>query len=358
MPKCYNPAGFLIPITARFSVLLNRIFINRAWSVSVLLVVALFAVLAGCEAAEPTANVESGAKKVAVFEGGEVTLGEVQEFAEQSGLGELTPGSPEFEAAIAQIMPQIVDIEVTKAYARENGITVSEDEVNQEIETIKDQISEQAQAQGQDLGRDEAYEQALEQAGITEEELRDQIREQLPVQKVQEKVTGDVEPSQEEIEKFYDENKEAQFTTPEQRCARHILFNKDQKEKAEEVKQQLENGADFAQLAKENSQDPGSAEQGGDLGCLGRGDTVPEFDKALFGAEQGEIVGPVETQFGYHVIEVTDAKAASTQPLSDVEGDIREQLSGDLQAQEFATWVQEQEKKRDVKYLEGYKPPA
>ena len=154
------------------------------------------------------------------------------------------------------------------------------------------------------------------------------------------------------------ENKEAQFTTPEQRCARHILFNKDQKEKAEEVKQQLENGADFAQLARENSQDPGSAEQGGDLGCLGKGDTVPEFEEALFGAEKGEIVGPVETQFGYHVIEVTESRAASTRPLSDVEGEIREQLSGDLQAQEFATWVQNQEQKRDVKYLEGYKPPA
>ena len=323
-----------------------------------LLAVALL-VLAGCEAAQPTANVESGAKKVAVFEGGEVTLSEVQEFAEQSGLGEISPGSPQFEAAISQIMPQLVDIEITKAYAEENGITVTDAEVDKEIETIKDQLVEQARSQGQEgVDREDAFKQALDQAGLTEEQLRDTIREQLPVQKVQERVTGDVEPSEEEIEKFYDENKEAQFTTPEQRCARHILFNKDQKEKAEDVKQQLENGADFAELAKENSQDPGSAEQGGDLGCLGRGDTVPEFDKALFDAEKGDIVGPVETQFGYHVIEVTDVKAASTRPLSEVEGDIRQQLSGDLQAQEFGTWIQEQEKKRDVRYLEGYKPPA
>ncbi len=81
----------------------------------------------------------------------------------------------------------------------------------------------------------------------------------------------------EEIQKYYEQNKEAQFTTPEQRCVRHILFNKDQKEKAEDVKQQLENGGDFAELAKEYSQDPGSAEKGGDLGCLGKGETVRQL---------------------------------------------------------------------------------
>jgi peptidyl-prolyl cis-trans isomerase C len=168
---------------------------------------------------------------------------------------------------------------------------------------------------------------------------------------------GDVQASQEEVERFYEENKELQFTTPEQRCARHILFNKDQREKAEEVKGQLQNGADFGELAKEHSQDPGSAEQGGDLGCLGRGETVPEFEEAVFNAKEDEIVGPVETKFGYHVIEVTDIRQKSTQPLSEVEGQIREQLSTEVQAEEFSAWVQEQKKQRGVKYLPGYKPP-
>jgi peptidyl-prolyl cis-trans isomerase C len=335
---------------------LSRFFVSRVWFVFGVLGVALL-LLAGCEAAEPVANVESGAKKVAVFEGGEVTLSEVQEFAEQSGLGELSPGSPQYEAAIAQIMPQLVQIEVAKAYAEEKGITVSEKEVDREIETIKDEIAQQAQAQGQDVGRDEAFEQALQQAGITESELRDQIRENLPIQKVQERVAGDAEASQKEVEAFYEENKTLQFTTPEQRCVRHILFNKDQKEKAEEVKSQLEEGGDFAKLARENSQDPQSAENGGDLGCLGKGETVPNFEEAVFSAEQGEIVGPVETEFGYHLIEVTEINAERTQPLEEVEPQIREQLSTDKQAQEFNAWLQDQEKKRNVRYLPGYKPP-
>ena len=328
---------------------------NRAWFVSLLLAAALVAL--SCEPAEPVANVEPESKKVAVFEGGEVTLGEVQEFAQQSGLGNVSPDDPQFEAAVQQIMPTLVEFEIAKAYAEENGITVSESEVNQEIETIKDQIVEQARAQGMNVGREKAFQQALEQAGLTEEELREQIREQLPVQKVQVRVAGDAEASQEEVEQFYEENKKLQFTTPEQRCARHILFNKDQREKAEEVKGQLQNGADFAELAKEFSQDPAGAENGGDLGCLGKGETVPSFEEAVFNARQGEIVGPVESEFGYHLIEVTDIKERSTQPLSEVETQIREQLSTDEQAQKFSAWVQEQKEQRDVKYLPGYKPP-
>jgi peptidyl-prolyl cis-trans isomerase C len=301
---------------------LGKFFVNRAWFVLLLLAAALVAL--SCAPAEPVANVEPESKKVAVFEGGEVTLGEVQEFAQQSGLGKLSPDDPQFEAAVQQIMPTIV---------------------------------EQARSQGMSVGREEAFQQALEQAGLTEGQLREQLREQLPVQKVQERVAGDAEASQQEVERFYKENKELQFTTPEQRCARHILFNKDQKEKAEEVKGQLQNGADFAELAKEFSQDPGSAENGGDLGCLGKGETVPAFEKAIFNADKGEIAGPVETEFGYHVIEVTDVRRKSTQPLSEVETQIREQLSTDQQAEEFAAWVQKQEEQRDVKYLPGYKPP-
>ncbi len=334
---------------------MGKLFVNRVWFVSLLLAASLMAL--SCEPAEPVANVEPESKKVVVFEGGEVTLGEVQEFAEQSGLGELSPGSPQFEEAVQQIMPTLVEFEIAKAYAEENGITVSESEVNQEIETIRDQIVEQARAQGMNVGREEAFQQALEQAGLTEEELREQIREQLPVQKVQVRVAGDAEASQEEVEQFYEENKKLQFTTPEQRCARHILFNKDQREKAEEVKGQLQNGADFAELAKEFSQDPAGAENGGDLGCLGKGETVPSFEEAVFNARQGEIVGPVESEFGYHLIEVTEIKEQSTQPLSEVETQIREQLSTDEQAQKFSAWVQEQKEQRDVKYLPGYKPP-
>ena len=310
----------------------------------------------GCEPAEPEANVESGAKKVATFEGGEVTQAELEEFAKQSGFGDLSEDSPQYETAVQQIMPQLVGIEIAKAYAQEKNITVSDAEVDRELAKVKEQVGQQARASGQDLSNQEAYEQALKQNDITEDQLREDIRENLPIQEVQERVAGDTQPSEEEIRKYYDENKAAQFTNPAQRCMRHILFNKDQKEKAEEVKEQLQDGGDFAKLAKEYSQDPGSAEQGGDLGCLGKGETVPEFEKAAFGAEQGEIVGPVETEFGYHLIEVTEVRSEETRSLEEVEPQIRDQLVATKRDEEFQAWIEEQKKKRDVKYLEGYKP--
>jgi peptidyl-prolyl cis-trans isomerase C len=324
--------------------------------VALVLCALISVVLAGCQPAETTANTNTGSKKVATFEGGQVTEGELQEFAAQSGLGELDPESPEYETAVQQVMPQLVGIEIAKTYAQEEGITVSDEEVDKEMEEIKKQVGEQARASGQDLSDQEAFDQALEQNQISEDELRQDVRESLPVQEVQERVAGNAEPSDEEIQKFYDENKTAQFTQPAQRCVRHILFNKDQQQKAEDVKAQLQDGGDFAALAKENSQDPGSAEKGGDLGCLGKGETVPPFEEAAFAAEQGEIVGPVETEFGYHVIEVTEIREEQTQPLAEVETQITDQLAATQQEEEFTKWIEDQKQQRNVKYLPGYKP--
>src|SRR5215218_8887692 len=286
--------------------------------------VAIFVVV-GCDPAEPAANVDSQARKVVTFEGGDVTQGELDEFAERSGFGNLSKDDPQYQTAVQQIMPQLVGIEIAKAYAQEQNITVSDEEVDQEIAKIKEQVGDQARSSGQDMSNQEAYEQALKQNNITEDQLREDIRENLPVQKVQERVTGDAAPSDKEIQNYYEKNKEAQFTTPEQRCVRHILFNKDQKEKAEDVKQKLENGGDFAKLAKEYSQDPGSAEKGGDLGCLGKGETVPEFEQAA--------------------------------SLQEVESHIKYQLTTEKQSEAFNKWIEEQKKERDVKYLKGYEPP-
>ncbi len=319
-----------------------------------LLVGVTILVQVGCAPAEPVSNVESQAKKVVTFEGGDITQGELDEFAEQSGV---PADGPQYQAAVQQILPQLVNIEIAKAYAQEHNITVSDKEVDQELAKLKEQVGDQARSSGQDVSNQEAYEQALKQNNITEEQLREDIRENLPVQKVQERVAGDAEPSDKEIQNYYEKNKEAQFTTPEQRCVRHILFNKDQKEKADDVKQQLENGGDFAKLAKENSQDPGSAANGGDLGCLGTGETVPEFEQAAFGAEQGEIVGPVQTEFGYHILQVTDVKSEQTRSLQEVESQIRSQLATEKQSEAFSKWIEEQKKERDVKYLKGYEPP-
>lgn len=87
-----------------------------------------------------------------------------------------------------------------------------------------------------------------------------------------------------------------------QATARHILVNSE--EKAQQLKDKITGGADFAAIAKENSSCPSGA-QGGDLGQFGRGMMVPEFDEVVFSAPINEVQGPVKTQFGYHLLEVT-----------------------------------------------------
>lgn len=334
-------------------------------------VLAALLALAGCSPASSNSENEAGTQVLARFEGGEVTRAEFNEqlelVAQQSaqGGGDQLPseGDPQFGQVVAQIMPQLVQTEIAKAYAQENGITVSEEDVDEEIERLKEQIGEQARSQGQDLSDDEAYQQALEQAGFKEEKLRSDIREQLPLQKVQERVTADAGPSDEEVRGYYEENKES-LAQPEERCARHILFPPDAKEKAEEVKQKLEDGGDFGALAKEYSQDPGTADKGGDLECQpetdqsGQPTYAPAFNDALFAddAEEGDLIGPVKTEFGYHIIQLRETKKKSTPPFEEVEGQIRDTLTQEAQSAEFQQWLEKQTERRDVRYKKGFDP--
>ncbi len=321
----------------------------------------------GCGPAAPASEVDSGAKKVATFDGGEVAEGEVVDTikkasaqqAAQTGQSapKIEPGSPQFDAAKSQVMPQLLAFNVSAAYAKENGIEVSGEEVQTEIDSIKDQFNQQAAAAGQGAGDpEETFQGALGQFGYTEASFREEIRTSLLLQKVQDEVLGDVSPTEAEVEALYEQEKDTKFTQPEQRCIRHILFTEDQEAQAEEVKQELEDGGAFAQLAEKYSQDPGSKEQGGDLECQPKGKFVPEFDKAAFNAEEGEIVGPIETKFGFHLIEVTDIQEKGAMPLEDVAPQIEQELTRRNQAAGFEKWLRSELEDRNVKYLPGYDP--
>ena len=137
----------------------------------------------------------------------------------------------------------------------------------------------------------------------------------------------DVQPSEEDIKTFYEQNLN-RFKAPEERRASHILIDfaqgKDKaKAKAEEIFKQVKaDPKSFADVAKKESVDPGSAKEGGDLGWFGKGMMVPAFEEAVFNAKEGDIVGPVESEFGYHVISVTGIKAPAAKPLADVRDEI------------------------------------
>ncbi len=146
---------------------------------------------------------------------------------------------------------------------------------------------------------------------------------------------------------YYDQNK-ARFGTEEQRRASHILIAAEPsdkaaaRKKADEVMAKVKAApADFAKLARENSKDPGSATQGGDLGFFGRGMMVKPFEETAFRLKEGETSDLVETDFGFHIIRVTEIKAAQAKPLSEVRADIERELRSQ-QAQKYYTEAADQ----------------
>lgn len=131
-------------------------------------------------------------------------------------------------------------------------------------------------------------------------------------------------PAAEVLKALYDAEKESRFTTPEERRARHILVATGNdadaaQRKAQELRTQLDGGADFAQLARSASDDPGSKEQGGDLGWVRKGAMVPAFEEALFQMQAGTVSGPVQTDFGWHLIRLDEIKAVQTRGFEDAE---------------------------------------
>ncbi len=149
-----------------------------------------------------------------------------------------------------------------------------------------------------------------------------------------------------EVKAYYDQNL-ARYTSEEQRRARHILINvkKDApatekaaaKSKAQALLLQVrKNPADFAKLAKENSQDPGSAEHGGDLGFFGKGMMVPSFQDAVYKLKKDEISDLVESDFGIHIIQLTDVKPATAKPLDAIKSEVVEEIKKQKTAKKYA----------------------
>ncbi|WP_322407255.1 SurA N-terminal domain-containing protein [Idiomarina sp. PL1-037] len=180
-----------------------------------------------------------------------------------------------------------------------------------------------------------------EQVEISEQDIENFYQQNQDMFRTQEKlsvayvelslaaVESEVEISDEEVLQYYDERQQ-QYSTEEERRMSHILveFDTDNaKEKAEEALVELEQGADFPEVAQTYSDDTFSAEQGGDLGWIEAGMMDEDFDAAAFELESvGDLSGIVETSFGYHIIKLTDLREGSVTPFSEVEDEVRQQL--------------------------------
>jgi parvulin-like peptidyl-prolyl isomerase len=178
---------------------------------------------------------------------------------------------------------------------------------------------------------EEQAQEILKRQGRTLEgfkrELRQAVELHLQTERLRDLVVGPIEPTDQELSAYLEEHRE-DYDTPEEVRARHILIRVPEgaseaeiaqaKKQIEDIKKELENGADFAELAKKYSQDPGSAPNGGDLGFFRRGQMVKEFEDAAFSLEPGQISDPVRTQFGFHLIKVEEKKPAQHPELAQI----------------------------------------
>ena len=229
-----------------------------------------------------------------------------------------------------QILDELIVVRLLEEKVKETNIVITDEEVTKQVEKI-------ASAQRPPLSVEE-LKNIAESQGIVFDDWKNEIRKKLGQQKLFiSHVPYNINVTEAEAKKYYDENP-TQFQTKEQVRASHILItpkadaadpNQEKakaKAKAEDLLKQIKEGADFAALAKANS-DCTSAAQGGDLNFFGKGKMVPPFEKTAFALETGKVSDIVETRFGYHIIKVTDRKGTGTTSFEQAKIDIIQKLT-------------------------------
>lgn len=256
---------------------------------------------------------------VATVNGEKISKAELEKaFAEAVSAAGIEPGMLSADQRLAGYRQILDDMVTDKLVSAKSGsIEVSDAEVQAEIEKIKTQFPSP-----------EVFEEQLKQSGQSADQLTEMVKTGMKQRKwIESQIQGKDVVAEADAKKFYDENT-GEFAQPEQVKASHILFLVPEdatpevvKEKEEAAKKALERankGEDFTALAKELSEEPGADQSGGDLGFFTKDRMVPEFADAAFSQEKDAIGGPVKTNFGYHIIKVTDKKPAGTMSFDEV----------------------------------------
>lgn len=221
---------------------------------------------------------------------------------------------------------------MSKIIAKVNGKEITQADMELLVRTLGPEKTQQFQSEegqkqlidelvNQELFYFDAVESKLEDEEVFKSELevaKQNILKQLNIKKTLDTVTV----AEDDMKKFYEDNSE-KFVRPMTVTASHILV--DAEEKADEIYAAIEAGKDFAEAATEFSSCP-SKDRGGDLGPFGQGQMVPEFEQAAFAMEVGKVSAPVKTQFGFHIIKLTEKSEAGTSPYDEVKAQIEQQL--------------------------------
>ena len=213
----------------------------------------------------------------------------------------------------------------------------------------------------QSFPTEDAFKQGIAAQGLTVDQLREQARTSLQVAKVIDvEVTSKVAVQDDEVSTFYTQNLE-RFKQGDTVHASHILLGLPPqatpeqkaaaKAQAQAALKQVRGGADFAAVAKAQSQDPGSAPNGGDLGFFPKGQMTPAFEEAAFKLKPGAVSGLVETPFGFHIIKVHERRGPRTAPFAEVSGQIKDFLAQGQRESKLQQFVDQMKSKGKVEIL-------
>ncbi len=209
-----------------------------------------------------------------------------------------------------QFLQNLIDEKLLLIQAEEDTIEVDEDRLDQ---AVKQQLDYLLQQVGSEEKLVEYYRAPIP---IIKKEMRKQIANQMKIQALRQKHFGSITISRKEVEAFYQQFRDSLPRVEASVDISHILMQikpseesaKQALEKIKKIKQLLDNGADFAQVARQYSEDPGTRERGGDLGFVERGTLVKEFEEVAFQLKPGEISDIVRTQFGFHIIQLLERR--------------------------------------------------
>jgi foldase protein PrsA len=239
-------------------------------------------------------------------------------------------GKLESSPAALGTLQQMVRDELINQYAKNNNITVTDDEIAKREDELKANFP---------VG---SWDEMLKARGLTETDVHNALREQIIIDKA---VGKDVHVTDAQIKQYFDKN-HAAFDKPEQVKARHILVP--DLTTAQKVEAELKSGKDFAALAKQYSIDPGSKDKGGDLGTFRRGQMVPAFDKAAFSLPIGQISQPVKSPFGYHIIQVESRTPGQKATLESATPQITDTLRQQQEAPLIQPFLQGLQQKANI----------
>ncbi len=245
------------------------------------------------------------------------------------------------------VLDQLVTEHLLQQEARKRDLKAAKEEVQQRIEQDKLMV-----------GGEEAYLEILKnQVKMTEQEYQSEVEKQIVIEKLFEQVVAGQTVSPEEVQQYYEENKES-YNQTEQIRARHILVETE--EEAKELIEQLKAGADFGQIALEKSTDPSAKENQGDLGYFDRNaQLVSEFKDAAFKLQVGEMTAkPVKTEFGYHIIKVEDLKPAGQLSFEEVKDSISEELISGKEGAIFQEFLEGLRNQAKIEKEESSEPTA